>query len=86
MSVRDNYFVNNMPSSLPPSGKTRKSLVFQKQSIDIAAALKSRKPLRKTSMATNFALEGVGLQGGGLQQQLASKLKGKKLSFEQGEG
>ena len=73
------------------AGKTRKKSVLQQQQdnqFDIAAALKSRRPLRKTTTAT--MIEGLGTpaggdSGGNLQQQLQSRMKGRKLSTERGD-
>ena len=56
----------------------------QQQDFDITTALKTRKPLRKTTKAT--MMEGMDSKGDvDLQQQLQSRLKGRKLSTELGE-
>ena len=72
-------------------GKTRKLAALQKQlgdkQFDIAQALKSRKPLRKTSTAVKAEQMGsitADSGGGDLQQMLRSKLKDRKLSVPQG--
>lgn len=56
----------------------------QQHDFDITTALKTRKPLRKTTMAT--LMEGMESKGGvDLQQQLQNKLKGRKLSIDLGQ-
>lgn len=64
--------------------------MIQDKQFDIATALKSRKPLRKTTTATLMEGMGPGVKGGGgggmdLQQQIQSRLKGRKLSVELGQ-
>lgn len=66
-------------------GKSRKVSVMlqQDKQFDITTALKTRKPLRKTTMAT--LMEEVDSKGGmDTHQQLQSRMKGRKLSIERG--
>ena len=67
-------------------GKTRKPVLQNgNQEFDIATALKTRKPLRKTTKVNLIEGAGSGDQSSGLQQQLQSKLKGMKLTTEIGQ-
>lgn len=69
-------------------GKNRKksTLQQQQQDFDITAALKTRKPLRKTTMAT--LMEGMDSKGAvdqQEQQQVQNRLRGRKPSIELGQ-
>lgn len=68
-------------------GKSRKVSVMQQQQqdkqFDITTALRTRKPLRKTTLAT--LMEEVDGKGGMDTQQLQNRLKGRKLSITQGQ-
>lgn len=69
-------------------GKNRKKLTLQQQQqdFDITAALKTRKPLRKTTMAT--LMEGMDSKGAvdqQQQQQVQNRLRGRKPSIEIGQ-
>ena len=61
----------------------------QQPDFDITAALKTRKPLRKTTMAT--LMEGMDSKGGvdlkqqQQQQQLENRLRGRKLNIGLGQ-
>ena len=84
-----NYFCTGHTSNatlLLVLGKTRKPVLRNgNQEFDITAALKTRKPLRKTTKVNLIEGAGPGGRGSDLQQRLQSQLKGMKLSTEIGQ-
>ena len=81
-----------MPGPSPGKLILKKSLQPPAGTIDIADAIKQRKPLRKTSSVIPLSEQaaamgggGGGGGGGGFQAELMAKMTGRKLSVEIGE-